>query len=400
MKLILISPSNLPIPVTKGGAVETGIQQIIDENEIQHKVDILVYSYYEDEAKELSKKYKYSKFIFYKENKLKKFIRYNIKCLNYILKKLKLKFSFNIHYNYLNFIIKDMKKYEKSIVLVKNAVNFVIPIKKHTNNKVFLQLHNDFLNCNTYNSEAIAESCDKLIANSEYIKKCILSVSNVNENKVLINKNCLDDNDFDEILDKQLKEKAIEYNIDRSKKNILFSGRIVRQKGIKELLYAVNELPKEVDWKLNIIGSKSFGKTKRDKFFKELYSISKKNENRINFVGYVKHSDVKFLNKLSDVVVIPSIWEEPAGRVALEAQVVGTPIIITNSGGLIEYTNDKSSIVVNKEENLVSNLAKAINLVLSDDVVRKNMGKEAKKFAMPYTAKHYYTEILEALDII
>ena len=46
MKLILLAPSDLPIPSVKGGAIETGIQQIIDENEKKHKIDIIVYSYY------------------------------------------------------------------------------------------------------------------------------------------------------------------------------------------------------------------------------------------------------------------------------------------------------------------------------------------------------------------
>lgn len=402
MNLVLIAPSDLPIPAVKGGAIETGIQQIIDENEKQHKVNIKVYSYYNREAEVISKKYKYTTFVYYKQKKVDNLIKFIIKVINHVFKKAKLKIRFNIHYHYLKFIIKElkeMKDIKNTTILIKNAVNFVIPIKKRTGTKVFLQLHNDFLNKDTYKAEKIVENCEALISNSEYIKKCISTIANASKKKIMVNKNCLDDSDFEEITEEEVRSKALEYGIDVNKTNILFSGRIVPEKGIKELLYAIQDISKEIDWNLNIVGSKCFGKTKVDKFTKELYDISDKNKDKIKFMGYVKHSDMRFINKIADVSVIPSIWEEPAGRVALESQVVGTPIIISDSGGIKEYTNLKASIVVKRGENFVQDLTKALNKILLNENLKKNMGEEARKVTQPYTTTHYYNEILEQLNL-
>ena len=43
-KVAVVSPGGLPVPNVCGGAVETGIQQIIEENEKHGWVDLTVYS--------------------------------------------------------------------------------------------------------------------------------------------------------------------------------------------------------------------------------------------------------------------------------------------------------------------------------------------------------------------
>jgi len=42
----------------------------------------------------------------------------------------------------------------------------------------------------------------------------------------------------------------------------------------------------------------------------------------------------------ADVVVVPSVWQEPFGRVALEALMCGTPVVASNRGGLGEIVQD------------------------------------------------------------
>ena len=38
----------------------------------------------------------------------------------------------------------------------------------------------------------------------------------------------------------------------------------------------------------------------------------------------------------ADVVVVPSLWEEPFGRVVIEAMVTGRPVLASRSGGIPE----------------------------------------------------------------
>ena len=81
-----------------------------------------------------------------------------------------------------------------------------------------------------------------------------------------------------------------------------------------------------------------------------------------NELGYLSHKRVlKFLSK-TEIAVVPSRWEEPFGRTALEATSRGCATIISNRGGLPE-TSDHCIILkkldpnnlYNEIKNLISN---------------------------------------------
>ena len=56
-------------------------------------------------------------------------------------------------------------------------------------------------------------------------------------------------------------------------------------------------------------------------------------------LGFLKHKEVlNFLNE-SEIAVVPSRWEEPFGRTALESSSRGCATIISNRGGLPETTD-------------------------------------------------------------
>lgn len=312
--IAIVSPSSLPIPAVKGGAVETGIQQIIDENE-KSNTKLVVFSYYDNKAYEKSLNYNNTEFRYFRPSKLEKIRNFIIKCINAFFRKLKINIEFNKQIGYVNFIIKNAKNNNIDKILLKNNPMFVNKIKKKLkdNVKIYLQLHNDFLNNNIFNGKKISKNCYKIITNSEYIKKRVLTIKDVKEEKIVINKNCLK---LSEYLSKEDDVKKIveKYNIKLDKKMILFSGRIVKQKGIKELLLAL-ELLKDKEWNLYILGSKWFGKNQRDKFSKEICNLKNNfKENNIITVGYVPHNEIAIWNKLADIVVVPSIWEEPARK--------------------------------------------------------------------------------------
>ena len=63
-------------------------------------------------------------------------------------------------------------------------------------------------------------------------------------------------------------------------------------------------------------------------------------------IGQVSHSKVLKIFEQSEIAVIPSRWEEPFGRTALEASSRGCATIISNRGGLTETTD--SALVLSK----------------------------------------------------
>ena len=86
---------------------------------------------------------------------------------------------------------------------------------------------------------------------------------------------------------------------------------------------------------------------------------------------------------------MPSIWDEPAGLVVIEAMAAGKVVITTGSGGIKEYINDEVAIFVNRGEMLSKEIADAIQYLKEHPEVRKTMEKKANLLAQHYDMSQY-----------
>jgi 1,4-alpha-glucan branching enzyme len=88
--------------------------------------------------------------------------------------------------------------------------------------------------------------------------------------------------------------------------------------------------------------------------------------------------DVRKVYAAADVAVLPSEGEG-LGRCIIEAMAMGTPVVVTDSGGLPELVTDrKTGRVVSSGDQ--SGLANAIAEVLADPVLRGNLSAAARLF--------------------
>ena len=69
MKVAIVTVGELPIPDVKGGGAETLIEHIIEKNEEHKKIDIVVYSIYDEYALEKSKDFSKTEFVYLQKNK-------------------------------------------------------------------------------------------------------------------------------------------------------------------------------------------------------------------------------------------------------------------------------------------------------------------------------------------
>lgn len=120
----------------------------------------------------------------------------------------------------------------------------------------------------------------------------------------------------------------------RSKGNIvnkiLFIGRLTPGKGILVLLDSFEILQKHDKVKLVIIGEGFLSKKIKK------WIAAKRLEDSIQILGQKNYRSTLEMISKAKMVVVPSIWEEPFGRVALEALSVGTPVIASDRGALPE----------------------------------------------------------------
>jgi glycosyltransferase involved in cell wall biosynthesis len=98
----------------------------------------------------------------------------------------------------------------------------------------------------------------------------------------------------------------------------------------------------------------------------------------VRFAG-LRHDVDRFMSA-SDIVVVPSTWQEPAGLVVVEAMATSRPVIATRVGGIPEYLSEgKSGMLV--EPNEPSQIADAILKILNDDSMERDMGRVGRERA-------------------
>ncbi|WP_313366855.1 glycosyltransferase [Sphingobacterium mizutaii] len=125
-------------------------------------------------------------------------------------------------------------------------------------------------------------------------------------------------------------------NLDPSQKYLVFCSRIVRGKGIIELINAFTNV--EIDYNLIIAGWFD------EKGLEEEVINLIKGKERIHYLGYQK--DVSLLLDLSEVIILPSYYPEGVPRSLIEALAKGKIIITTDHKGCRETCNNKNGFLV------------------------------------------------------
>jgi glycosyltransferase involved in cell wall biosynthesis len=120
--------------------------------------------------------------------------------------------------------------------------------------------------------------------------------------------------------------------------HLLFLGRLVPEKGVDWLLRAVAAL--DVPAHLDIAGDGDH----RAALAEQVTRLGL--QDTVTFHGWVNGTDLDALIETARVVVVPSVWHEPAGLIPLEAAAWGRPVVASQVGGLPEYAHPSFSVLV------------------------------------------------------
>ncbi len=120
---------------------------------------------------------------------------------------------------------------------------------------------------------------------------------------------------------------------------LLFVGAIHREKGVLELLQALDSL-QEMNFHLNICGKLTDKSIK-----KEIEYLIKRLGEKVSFCGYVSGEEKTLLYRQSDILILPS-YHEGLPVVIMEALSEGCAIISTKVGAIPEVLNDQNCIWV------------------------------------------------------
>ena len=169
-----------------------------------------------------------------------------------------------------------------------------------------------------------------------------------------------------------------EWNLSSNQFTILLPGRLTYWKGQEKFIESLNILIEDyniANFQAIILGSDQGRKVYKKKLINlvERYNLN----NKVKFIQHCKEMPLAY--SLSDVVVSSSIEPEAFGRVSVEAQSMGKPIIATDIGGSKETIVNKKSGFLYKHDD-PRELAKILNAViqLSQDEL-KLIGNEGRK---------------------
>lgn len=162
--------------------------------------------------------------------------------------------------------------------------------------------------------------------------------------------------DFDEGLSNKLKSK-------HKGINFLYAGRIIKQKGVYNILVSFEKLAKKYkDIHLYIAGDGAELEDYKSEFTND----------RIHFLGKLDYESLLEYYAICDIFLYPPLWPEGLPTSILEAGMMRCSVIATDRGGIKEIiTNNENGLIVDTN---VSELESAMEKLLLDDDLRKKLG--------------------------
>ena len=160
-----------------------------------------------------------------------------------------------------------------------------------------------------------------------------------------------------------------EYPENKRITRFLFVGRVMKEKGIEELFYALKKLrQKGVECDLDILG-----------YYEENYEETIKNYEKDGWLHYHGfHKDVRPFIKQAHCFVLPS-WHEGMANTNLECAAMGRPVITSNIHGCMEAVEDGVSGYLFECKNVDSLYEKMKLFTELSYEQRKNMGLAGRK---------------------
>lgn len=158
--------------------------------------------------------------------------------------------------------------------------------------------------------------------------------------------------------------------------SVVFASRLIREKGLYELVEAVSILNEKGLHVNLIIAGELYPGNPSSLTAEEIDVLAK-----VDWITYIGHvDDVRVLLARSDLVALPS-YREGTPRILIEAAAMEIPIIATDIAGcrglVVEGKN--GSLVPVRD---VSALARAIENLIENEALRFQMGREGRRIVL------------------
>lgn len=417
----VVTSGYLPVPNVLGGAVEALDMMMVRENEKTPNFKFTVFSSWAPGVDEIVRDgaFQHTDFRFIKTPML---VKAADRCIywaaKYILRKKKL-----MSYRYIAQRLWYIRKVAKALskddasgkapfdkVMIENHATLFMTMQKYGNteryaDKVYYHLHNEVTN--DFGCKHEIAGVKKVLGVSNYIVGTLDKFlrehgeGGLKPEQKAVWRNGVDTSRFgSEEADKKAQIFRKKYGIDKNDVVFLFSGRLTPEKGAEELLRAFSEVAEKVpNAKLVVAGAFFFNSNIVSPFEQKLRNLASNPtvKNRIIFTGFVNYEDMPAIYAMSDICVLPSIWDDPAPLAVIESLVSGKPLITTRSGGIPEYADEQSAIILERGDQLVDQLADAMTKIARGSDERDAMGAHKTALRSEFSKETYMAQLASLL---
>ena len=231
------------------------------------------------------------------------------------------------------------------------------------------------------------EAADLITCVSKHERDMLVSEIGLKEDNIKIIYNGINWSDWSSVPKKEVFRKQYPKV---SEKFVLFAGRLATNKGLSDLISAMQLIDKKsVDL---VITGADMG------LGKKLEKEASDKGVTIHRLGHIDDETYRSVLSAAEMLVLPSEYEA-FGIVLLEAAAAKTAVIGTNVGGIPEAMSPGNNGLI-VEYNDVNNLAKSIAILLEDEKMSKEMGKSGREWAKKFSWESIVKEIEHEYKLI
>lgn len=180
---------------------------------------------------------------------------------------------------------------------------------------------------------------------------------------------------------------------------LLYVGRIEPDKGVHTAIEALARLRDDVEATLTLAGP-----TARDYWAKLEDLIERRGlKLRVSFLGILPPEEIPDLMRRHHVLVVPSVWPEPFGRVVLEGMATGIVVVGTGTGGMgVALKENETGLIFppNRADVLAEQLKRLLNdPELGPRLVRQATSTVQNKFSETRMVEEVERYLLDVASI-
>lgn len=262
-------------------------------------------------------------------------------------------------------------------------------LKKMLNIPYVFTVHNEI------KSALSVQDCDKFLTVSEYIKNFLIEKRKIDSKLIEVVYLAVDSDTHKPTKSVAESKKALgleDFTI------LLFVGRKCPEKGPQVLIKALPEIVKLKARVLAIFVGPDYFYNESDgtkNYSKQLLELAQNMGvlKNVLFESFITDEKLRLYYMAADVLVCPSIWQDPCPQVVKEALSYAKPVVASDVGGIPDViTHGYSGLLVSP--NNPSELVNAVDSLLNDDVFAATLGCNGRrvikeKFSVKVTSENY-----------